>query len=662
MARKSRYTSMISPAKLERLVYQAGQYGRLSVEDGDDIQRNSIGNQRKIATHFVMGRDDIEIVEHYFDNGYSGMNYDRPDFQRMMEDVENGRINCIIVKDISRFGRHFISTSEYVERILPNKSVRLICINDNYDSADECADVSTLMLPLKMVMNDSYVRDISRKIRSGISAKMNSGEYLPSASSVPYGYIRDPEQATYRIDSEAAKIVQRIFLMRADGRAFNDIARELNGDGVLSPGKLRYIRGVTKAEKYADALWVRGTIRKITKDFNDIARELNGDGVLSPGKLRYIRGVTKAEKYADALWVRGTIRKITKDRVYLGHRIHGKVKCDKLGEEKMRRPEEEWQTIENAHPPIISQALFEKVQRVNLEELNKRDGYEKRNDVVVDHRELFRGKVVCGECGHPLAASKGCARPHAKSGSRVFFDCAAYQTSNHMRCSSHYIRQETLMRAVRQTLDQQVKIAVDLERLLREIRHMPQTSNHMRCSSHYIRQETLMRAVRQTLDQQVKIAVDLERLLREIRHMPGVKAARSSQNRILTSLRVKRQNMEGKLEQLLHDLATGLITRDEYEYAKKLYTCQHEQFQKEEIAAREVIKEADNHLKDAEQWIAEMKRYQALPEIDRPMLDLLVKRILVFQDRSIKIELNYADPYEPLRTYMGKQPEVCDAV
>ena len=568
MARKSRYTSMISPSKPERLVYQAGQYGRLSVEDGDDIQRNSIGNQRKIATHFVMGRDDIEIVEHYFDNGYSGMNYDRPDFQRMMEDVENGRINCIIVKDISRFGRHFISTSEYVERILPNKSVRLICINDNYDSADECADVSTLMLPLKMVMNDSYVRDISRKIRSGISAKMNSGEYLPSASSVPYGYIRDPEQATYRIDSEAAKIVQRIFLMRADGRAFNDIARELNGDGVLSPGKLRYIRGVTKAEKYADALWVRGTIRKITKD-----------------------------------------------RVYLGHRIHGKVKCDKLGEEKIRRPEEEWQTIENAHPPIISQALFEKVQRVNLEELNKRDGYEKRNDVVVDHRELFRGKVVCGECGHPLAASKGCARPHAKSGSRVFFDCAAYQTSNHMRCSSHYIRQETLMRAVRQTLDQQVKIAVDLERLLREIRHMP-----------------------------------------------GVKAARSSQNRILTSLRVKRQNMEGKLEQLLHDLATGLITRDEYEYAKRLYTCQQEQFQKEEIAAREVIKEADNHLKDAEQWIAEMKRYQALPEIDRPMLDLLVKRILVFQDRSIKIELNYADPYEPLRTYMGKQPEVCDAV
>lgn len=568
MARKSRYTSMISPAKPERLVYQAGQYGRLSVEDGDDIQRNSIGNQREIATHFVMGRDDIEIVEHYFDNGYSGMNYDRPDFQRMMEDVENGRINCIIVKDISRFGRHFISTSEYVERILPNKGVRLICINDNYDSADECADVSTLMLPLKMVMNDSYVRDISRKIRSGISAKMNSGEYLPSASSVPYGYIRDPEQATYRIDPEAAKIVQRIFLMRADGRAFNDIARELNGDGVLSPGKLRYIRGVTKAEKYADALWVRGTIRKITKD-----------------------------------------------SVYLGHRIHGKVKCDKLGEEKMRRPEEEWQTIENAHPPIISRALFEKVQRVNLEELNKRDGYEKRNDVVVDHRELFRGKVVCGECGHPLVASKGCARPHAKSGSRVFFDCAAYQTSNHMRCSSHYIRQETLMRAVRQTLDQQVKIAVDLERLLREIRRMP-----------------------------------------------VVKAARSSQNRILTSLRVKRQNMEGKLEQLLHDLATGLITRDEYEYAKKLYTCQHEQFQKEEIAAREVIKEADNHLKDAEQWIAEMKRYQALPEIDRPMLDLLVKRILVFQDRSIKIELNYADPYEPLRTYMGKQTEVCDAV
>ena len=140
MARKSRYTDPVQADVPEQAAYQAAQYGRLSVEDGDDIERNSIGNQRKIAAHYAMGRDDIVIVEHYFDNGYSGMNYDRPDFQRMMEDVERGKINCIIVKDISRFGREFVSTSEYVERILPNMGVRLICINDGYDSIREEAD------------------------------------------------------------------------------------------------------------------------------------------------------------------------------------------------------------------------------------------------------------------------------------------------------------------------------------------------------------------------------------------------------------------------------------------------------------------------------------------------------------------------------------------
>ena len=366
MARKSRYTDPVQADVPEQAAYQAAQYGRLSVEDGDDIERNSIGNQRKIAAHYAMGRDDIVIVEHYFDNGYSGMNYDRPDFQRMMEDVERGKINCIIVKDISRFGREFVSTSEYVERILPNMGVRLICINDGYDSIREEADTDLLMLPLKMVMNDSYVRDISRKIRSGISAKMNSGEFLPAAGSIPYGYLRNVKENTYDIDSEAADVVKRIFTMRADGRAFNEIARTLNADGVPSPGRLRYERGLTKSEKYRDALWLPKTIRKIATD-----------------------------------------------RVYLGYRIHGKIKRDKIGRNKTQRPEESWQIIENAHPAIVERELFEKIQRINQEELAKRERYGACNEVTVDHRSLFRGKVVCGECGHLLTAAKGCARPGA---------------------------------------------------------------------------------------------------------------------------------------------------------------------------------------------------------------------------------------------------------
>lgn len=550
MARKSRYQHSAQPAQQELHRYQAAQYGRLSDEDGDDIAQNSIGHQQRIADHFVAGQDDIEIVEYYFDNGYSGMNYNRPDFQRMMEDAGKGKINCIIVKDISRFGRDFISTSEYVEQILPNMGIRLICINDNYDSKNEYADANALMMPLKMVMNDSYVRDISKKIRSGITAKMNNGEFLPAAGSVPYGYLRNPKEMTYEIDPVSEAVVRRIFSMRANGDAFNKIAKALNADNIPCPGKLRYIRGETKALKYADALWIRGTVRKITND-----------------------------------------------QVYRGYRIHGKIKRDKLGLKKTMHSKETWNVIENAHPAIISEDLFEKVQSVNQEELRKRDGYKKRNDAQFDYRTLFQGKVICGECGHPLIAKKGCARIDAKTGSRIFYDCSEYERSHHTRCSSHYIRQEILMQTLKQTLQQQISIAADMEQVLVEIR------------------------------------------------TAGAKNCQTSKT---TSLRIKRQNVEKRAEQLLLDLTTGLIDRDEYEYAKKIYEEQYNQIQSEEIAVQEAMRKEREQIYDAEKWAREIKRYQALPRVDRAMVDLLVRKISVFHDGSVRIELNYADPIAPL--------------
>ena len=357
------------------------------------------------------------------------------------------------------------------------------------------------------------------------------------------------------------------------------------------------------------------TMRADGRAFNEIARTLNADGVPSPGRLRYERGLTKSEKYRDALWLPKTIRKIATDRVYLGYRIHGKIKRDKIGRNKTQRPEESWQIIENAHPAIVERELFEKIQRINQEELAKRERYGACNEVTVDHRSLFRGKVVCGECGHLLTAAKGCARPGAKSGSRVFFDCSTYKKSNHTQCSSHYIRQETLFHAIQHTLDQQVRIAVDFGKMLADVQKMP-----------------------------------------------TIKAAKSAQTKKQVSLRVKRQNIENKLEQLLHDLTTGLITRDEYEYIKRRYNEQYAQIQSEEIALRETMKVAEMQLRSAEQWLAEVKRYQKIPVIDRPMIDLLIREIKVFQDRSVKIELNYADPCQPLYAYMDLYTEERHAV
>ena len=346
MARKSRANNALIISDTKNKMWNAGLYGRLSVEDGDDTEQNSIGNQKKIGNRFLADKPDIVLVDTYSDHGCTGMNFERPDFKRMFEDIKSGRINCIIVKDISRLGRHFVMTSNFVERIFPEMGVRLICVNDGYDSSEPNADSSALTLPLKMVMNDYYVKDISQKIRSSIHAKMDSGEYLPSAGSIPYGYIRDPENNTFQVDEETAPVVLRIFQMRADRASFNGICRELNSEGIPCPGKIRYERGVTMAEKYKDALWIPGTVRKITQD-----------------------------------------------AAYIGCRVHGKAMRSKVGLDKKRRPEDEWKIIENAHPALVSKELFEQVQKVNFEELEKRKHYVQRNSAEEDYRDLFRGLV-----------------------------------------------------------------------------------------------------------------------------------------------------------------------------------------------------------------------------------------------------------------------------
>lgn len=566
MARKSRVNRLKEAAPEEEILILAGEYGRLSVEDGDDIEQNSIGNQQKITLHYLEEHPEIKLVDTYYDNGYTGMNYERPGFIRMLKDLKSGRINCVIVKDISRLGRHFVMTSEFVERTFPEMGVRLICINDSYDSMDGNADSSALTMPLKMVMNDYYVKDISNKIRSSISAKMTGGEFIPAAGSIPYGYVRNAEFTTYDIDPEPAEVVKKIYQLRAGGESFNAIARILNEKNIPSPGKLRLLRGITKAKKYENALWIRGTIRKICSD-----------------------------------------------QVYIGNRIHGKVKRDKVGLEKKRRNEEEWQVIENAHPAIISVPLYEKVQQINKEELQRRGKFEHRAECGNDYRDLFRGMVFCAECQSTMGAGKGCARPNAKTPSRIFYDCNGYRYSAHAQCSSHYVRQETLMQAVTDTLNQQIQVAVDVEQLADRLKRMPKVVCYQNdAESHY------------------------------------------------ASVSAKRKNTEAKMEQLLIELTQKVIDRREYDYMKKQYAKKYEELLQEETKALSDIRAKDAALSVTEKWLDAIKKYQKIPSIDRGLLELLVARIEISEDRTIKIILNYEDPYQPILEFLQRIEVVKD--
>lgn len=554
MARKSRANNAPIISDTKNKMWNAGLYGRLSVEDGDDTEQNSIGNQKKIGNRFLAEKPDIVLVDTYSDHGCTGMNFERPDFKRMFKDIKSGRINCIIVKDISRLGRHFVMTSNFVERIFPEMGVRLICVNDGYDSSEPNADSSALTLPLKMVMNDYYVKDISQKIRSSIHAKMDSGEYLPSAGSIPYGYIRDPENNTFQVDEETAPVVLRIFQMRADRVSFNGICRELNSERIPCPGKIRYERGVTMAEKYKDALWIPGTVRKITQD-----------------------------------------------TAYIGCRVHGKAMRSKVGLDKKRRPEDEWKIIENAHPALVPEKLFDYVQRVNFEELEKRKHYVQRNGAEEDYRDLFRGLVYCADCRSLMSAGKGCARVGANTPSRIFYDCNTYRYSGHTRCTSHYVRQEQIYAVVKNAIDQQTKVAVDIEQLVASIKNSPET----------------------------------KRVFTE--------AAETAEG-----ISAKRQKVENRMERLLTDLTEQMIDRNEYGYMKARYSQQLKELLDAEEAAAARRNAVQKKITVTQEWICNMKEYQSLPALTPEILRLLIKEIQVHSNRSITIVFNFGDPYKSI--------------
>lgn len=199
-------------------IYHAAIYVRLSKEDGDvstsaKAESNSISNQKDFIRNFLADKKDIRIVKEYVDDGYSGSNFDRPSFQTMMEDIKRGVIDCVVVKDLSRFGREYIDSGRYIERLFPALDVRFIAINDNYDSVTGKSQGDEIIIPFKNLINDAYCRDISIKIRSHLDVKRKNGEYI--GAFVPYGYEKsDDDKHKLVIDTYAAGIVKEIFRLR----------------------------------------------------------------------------------------------------------------------------------------------------------------------------------------------------------------------------------------------------------------------------------------------------------------------------------------------------------------------------------------------------------------------------------------------------------------
>lgn len=250
------------PAAPAAKIYKTAAYVRLSVEDSGKPGTDTIEGQKALLTSFIESKTDMELVSLFCDNGRTGTDFDRPQFEKMMEEVRKGRINCIVVKDLSRFGRNYKETGNYLERIFPFLGVRFIAVNDNFDTLTAERTQDGYIVPLKNLINEVYSKDISKKIDAALSVKQRNGEFIGAWA--PYGYRKDPDDKHHLvINEETAPTVRQIFKWRSEGVSVVQISRRLNDAGILSPSAYLYATGEVKTEKYKEVPWHTQILKSI---------------------------------------------------------------------------------------------------------------------------------------------------------------------------------------------------------------------------------------------------------------------------------------------------------------------------------------------------------------------------------------------------------------
>lgn len=553
MARKSRKNTdavIETPAQTSSY-FSTAIYIRLSIENsGKDDDGDSITNQISFCKAYLAEHTDLKLYDIYEDNGKKGTNFDRPEFKRMMDDIRGGKVKCVLVKDLSRFGRDYIEAGEYLEKIFPFMGVRFISITDGYDSLT-CDDAEgALMIPLKNMINDVYAKDISRKIITSFRARQEKGEFLPAFA--PYGYVKSKEVAyRYEIDQETAPYVRMIFEWKAEGVSHNEICKRLNDMGAVTPAR-----------------------RKV-----DIA-------------------IWRAEKYKHTVWHGRTIIDIMKNPTYTGCIVYGRIPKSLYEGIKMHRaPEEEWRYVPDAHEPIVSQELFDKVQKMFADRAEK---FKAKMDENAPLRELvtnhFKGKIYCGDCGKRMRFVKPTDKRYPVDQDHAVYVCGGYLDSGYSRCSRHSIRYPVVADAVLAAIIIQLELALKQEQLIRQMRGS-------------VREKNL-----------------IDKYVGQINYL---------------SQELKKTN--SKREALFENFAEGILDEAEYQFAKKKYDEEAKEIEKKLTVEKAKKVQLDDILSLSNEWLMTIHKAENVIEIDAGLVKHLVSSVKIFEDNRVEVELNFGD-------------------
>ena len=555
MARKKRVHASPMFPEVQGALWDAGLYGRLSVLDNGKADGEPIESQIAIIEQYVAGHPELKIVERYIDNGYTGTNFDRPNWERMMTDVRSGRINCIIVKDLSRLGRNYIETGRFLERICPKLGIRFISVNDNYDTA-EIKSQDEFAASLKNIVNDYYAKDISLKSGSALKAKRQRGEYIGSYA--PHGYLKDPSNKNHLIiNPETAPVIQQIYQWRAEGLGYGTITRMLNERGIPSPGRYRFEHGIV---------------------------------------------TNNNKKGSSLLWNRHALTDILRNIVYIGHLAQGKCTASLArGIPVHRTPESEWDIAYHTHDPIITEELFNQVQEINR---SRADAYN-ANYGACSHLPKgdnpYRERLVCADCGTQMKLYRNLSKNHKKA--YFTYICPTYEEHQELRCTKKTIRSNALDAMVLKTLKIQMELFCDAQQVLERL-----SKKQPKFPAHTEENEL------QQLEQQVK-------------------------------------RKQGYATSLYADYRTGLLTREEYTFARGKYQEEVAALQGRISQLQERLTLTSQVSDCAKSWMALIEQYKSAEIVSRELVTAFISEIRLSADGSIKVSFLFQDELSRIRAH-----------
>ena len=423
MSRKSRkITVEQSAVQTSETSFPTAIYARLSVENsGKSEEKDVIQNQIEICKEYIRNCPYLNLVEVYADNGHTGTVFDRPEFNRLMSDIRSGKIKCLVVRDLSRFGRDYIETGTYLERVFPQIGLRFISVKENYDSFD--SDGDSLIIPLQNMINALYSKDISRKVSTALHAKIATGTY--KSGNLPYGYRWNENHDNIISDELTAPIVQNIFRWKIEGISNSEILNRLDEMNAPNPEQRK----------------------------REVGTRI-GDGC------------------SCKVWAGSTLYGILTNPQYVGDTVHGRAeRAIYKGIKYTAKDKSDWIIYPNTHEALVSRDDFQKVQDIMSAASNYRQEHMRKTaDVRASLVNLFEGKIICADCGGKMYYHRRRVDKSKNGNWYAHYECSTHVSKRYEKCSAHHLKQATLESKVLEAIKLQVQTALDYDKLLAELR------------------------------------------------------------------------------------------------------------------------------------------------------------------------------------------------